>query len=179
VIVVCGDLAPSGGGASAGDVAVQAAGHGAVVEVIGVIPDGPDGDRRLLALAGAHVGHAAVLREPARALEPEDVDLALRYLPDIRVIVMLNASAEVLRVADEHGAWSGARLVALMVPTVEPAAGRAEALSDAAIVLQAPPTDRDGTFAGFVAAFSARLDEGATPADAWAATTRALAVDPA
>ena len=37
--------------------------------------------------------------------------------------------------------------------------------------------DPDETFAGFVGAFSARLDRGEKPADAWDATLRELAVD--
>jgi len=178
VIVVCGDLPGHGERrAFAQTVAVRAAGEGARVELVGVIPDNPEGDRRLLELSGARVGHAAVLRAPDRALEPEDVDLALRYLPEIRVIVCVGLPAAILAKASEGAGWLGAALVVVR----SGAAGTADEempLADGAVVLEAPPSDPDGTFAGFVGAFAARVDAGATPADAWAATTRDLHVDP-
>lgn len=144
---------------------------------MGVVPDGLDGDRLLLELAAANVGHAAVLREPARDLEAADLDLALRYLPEVRVVVVVEMPTPVVAAAADHAGWSGAALIVLDrapggddLPPSE--------LPDGAIVLESPTSDPDGTFAGFVGAFAARLDGGATPADAWAATTRELAVDP-
>ena len=47
-------------------VALAAAEQGAAVELIGRAGDDPAGDALLLALAGAHVGHVALLRDPTR-----------------------------------------------------------------------------------------------------------------
>jgi len=175
VIVVCADLAPDGRGDAAG-VAVgrRCAAAGAPVQVVGIVPEGADGDRLLLGLAAAGVGHAAVLRAPARSLEPADLDLALQYLPDIRVVIAVELEATLLAVVGGAATFAGAPLV-----VIEPGTGRADA-ADAtagATVLQAPREDPDETFAGFVGAFAARLDAGEKPADAWDTTLRALAVD--
>ena len=183
MIVVIGELGARGErGATAQAVAVRAAAVGSRVEIVGLVPDDAEGDRRILAFAAADVGHAAVLRGVTRALEAEDVDLALRYLPDIRVIVGVGLSEAIVAVVSEQAAWSGAALI--VVRTGKDQAGAdadagAATLPEGAVVLEAPPSDPDGTFAGFVGSFAARLDGGATAADAWAATTRELAVDPA
>lgn len=178
MIVVCGTL---GGrvtrGASAVAIAGRAAEHGATVQAVGVVPDDPDGDRQLLDLAAARVGHAAALRGPARSLDAADVDLALRYLSDVRVVVTVGLGPAAVAAAAERASWAGAPLVAIREPGQGKDTGPGE-LPDGAIVLEAPASDPDGTFAGFVGAFAARMDDGATPGDAWAATTRALAVDP-
>jgi hypothetical protein len=61
-------IAGADGGVSglAGAVAIAAAGRGARVEAILKLGDDPDGDRVLLTLNRAGVGHAAILRDPAR-----------------------------------------------------------------------------------------------------------------
>jgi hypothetical protein len=88
-------------------------------------------------------------------------------------------------VASDHAEWLGARLVVVERPersgeaAVDGEPPGIEGITDGAIVLEAPTSDPDGTFAGFVGSLAARLDAGATPADAWAETTRQLAVDPA
>jgi hypothetical protein len=177
VIVICGDLRRAAPGVSPAAVAARAASAGAVVQLVGVVPDDDDGDRQLLELATANVGHAAVLRGPARDLEPADVDLALRYLPDVRVIVTVDVAPAGVAVASERAGWSGAALVVIRSVRDQGPATSPE-LPDSAVVMEAPASDPDGTFAGFVGTFAARLDAGATSTDAWAATTRELAVDP-
>lgn len=175
MIVVCGNLEPAGRHASlAVTIAESAVAAGAPVQVIGIVPDGADGDRRLISLAAAGVGHAAVLRSVPRALEPADVELALRYLPDVRVVIDAAGPAALLATLADGAAYGGGTfiLVGDRTATKEPGA-----LPASAIVLEAPADDPDGTFAGFVGALAARLDGGAVPADAWAATVRALAVD--
>jgi hypothetical protein len=176
MIVVCGSLEPVGrheGAAFA--IAGRAAAAGAPVQVIGIVPDGPAGDRRLLALAAAGIGHAAVLRTASRTLEAADVDLALRYLPELRVVIAAGTDPNVLPTLVDGAAYAGASLVVI---------GRAgeidgeRDLPSSAIVLEAPANDPDGTFAGFVGSFAARLDGGTVSADAWDATVRELAVDP-
>jgi hypothetical protein len=178
MIVTCGALGDgSGRSISAAAVARRAAASGASVQIVGVLPEGPVADRLLLELAAEGIGHAAVLREPARELEAADLDLALRYLPEVRVVIVVEMPAPIVAAAAEETQWSGAALIVL-----DRAAGEGEGpspdLPDAAVVLEAPESDPDATFAGFVGAFAARLDSGATAADAWAATTRELAVDP-
>jgi hypothetical protein len=118
-----------------------------------------------------------MLRGPARALEGADVDLALRYLSDVRVVVTVGLVPAAVAAAAERASWAGAPLIVIRDAGTGADAEAGE-LPDGAIVLEAPASDPEGTFAGLIGAFAARLDEGATPADAWAATTRALAVDP-
>ncbi len=178
MIAVCGELeAASQRGVSAAAAAVRAAAAGAGAQVIGVMGEGEAGDARLLELAAAGVGHAAVLRGPPREIEAEDLDLALRYLPDVKVIVVVALPAAVVAAASAHAAWSGAALI-VVEPGDPSRDGGAPDLAEGSIVLSAPNRDPDGTFAGFVGTLAAHLDSGATPADAWAATTRELAVDP-
>ena len=177
MIVTCGALGgASGRGVSAAAVARRAAANGASVQVVGVLPEGPVADRLLLELAAEGIGHAAVLREPARDLEAADLDLALRYLPEVRVVVVVEMQSPVVAAAAERTQWSGAALIVLGRAPGDGTALPAD-LPDGVIVLEAPASDPDATFAGFVGAFAARLDAGATAADAWAATTHELAVD--
>lgn len=176
MIVVCGNLEPVGrheGLAVA--LAVRAAHAGAAVQIIGIVPDGPSGDCRLIELAAAGIGHAAVLRSTPRDLEPADVHLGLRYLPDIRVVVDVAGTAALHPSLAEGATYAGAAFILIDAQAATAPAGD---LPESAIVLEAPNDDPDGTFAGFVGAFAARLDGGAVPADAWAATVRDLAVDP-
>src|ERR1700693_747185 len=58
---------PSGPAGRACQVAVVAAGRGARVQLVGRVGDDLDGDALLLALGRLGVGHAAVLRDPARS----------------------------------------------------------------------------------------------------------------
>ena len=178
MIVVCGDFAsPGERGTGAAEIARRAAVAGAGVQLVSVVADGTEGDAWLLELATAGVGHAAVLREPARELEAADLDLALRYLPEVRVVVVVEMPPPIVATAADRTLWSGAALIVVSRASAGGAVLPAE-LPDGAIVLEAPASDPDATFAGFVGAFAARLDAGATAADAWAATTRELAVDP-
>jgi hypothetical protein len=71
VIVVVGTAAwdpgpPAVPAGRACSIALAAAGQGARVELVGRIGDDAAGDELLLALAGAGVGHVAVLRDPSR-----------------------------------------------------------------------------------------------------------------
>jgi hypothetical protein len=174
-VIVVGILAP---GASAAVLAVArraAAGGGVRVEVVGVAPPGSDGDRQLLGLAAAGVGHATVIRSAAGAIEAADLELALRYLPDIRVIVLCTPDASLLRTAAAGSAWAGATLV-VIGPLDPDAAAAADA--GGAIVLDPPSRDPDEAFAGLVAAYARRLDAGEDAAAAWRSTLAELVVDP-
>jgi hypothetical protein len=152
---------------------------GRPVELVARVPEGPSGDRAIVDLGLAGVGHAAVLRvitgEPGPgeaadpALESADLDLALRYLPDVRVI----ASAaplppDLVAVIADAAQFHGAAIVA-----VERQTGRTRG---GAVRSEAPGTawPGDATVLGVVgdtapiamlADYAARLDAG-QPAEA-------------
>ena len=176
MIVICGDLQPVAGRQRlAASIAGSAAHGGAVVQVVGIVPDGPEGDGYLLELAALGVGHAAVLRTRPRSLESADLELALRYLPDVRVVVAAGLEPGLIASVADGAAFAEANLVIVNSLSAEKPVDAD--LPTSAIVLEAPATDPDGTFAGFVAAFAGRLDSGEVPADAWEATLQTLAVD--
>jgi hypothetical protein len=159
--------------AAVAEIARRAAGTGARTEVVGVVPAGSAGDRRLLDLATVNVGHATVTRTGASGIEPADLDLALRYLPDLRVIVLVRPSAALLATAVAGSSWSGAQLI-VVAPLDEDATA---ALGADAIAIEPPAHDPDSAFAGVVAALAARLDVGEAPLAAWSATVAALSLD--
>jgi len=140
--------------------------------MVGVATPDEAGDARLIELASAGVGHATVVRSAASGLEAADVDLALRYLPDVHAIVLVAPDASLIAPAAAASGWSGAGLV---IVGNQP---RAIDAAPQAIVLDPPRVDRDGTFAGLVAALATRLDSGDDPTTAWQSTVSALAVDP-
>jgi len=202
-VIVVGILAPGSDADSVVEIARRAAGTGARTEVVGVAPAGPDGDRQLLALATAAVGHATVIRSAAGGIESADLDLALRYLPDVRAIALVRPAAQLLATALAASSWSGATLV-IVGPVDDEAtalldgagsglatdsAGASNATSKTAsnaaarptspILLEPPARDPDGAFAGVIAALTVRLDAGESPASAWQSTVAALALDPA
>ena len=97
-------------------------------------------------------------------LEAADVELALRYLPDYRVLVIADPlPAASLEVAAAASRWSGAALVVLVPNGSEP-----PALGPDATILEAPDGDPDGAFAAVVGAYAAALDRGEEPAEAFA-----------
>jgi hypothetical protein len=156
-----------------------AAAGGSRVEVVGVASPGADGDRLLLGLASAGVGHATVTRSGATTVEPADLDLALRYLPDIRVIVLVASDAALVRVASAGASWSAAPLVVIgALPAEASGAADAAAIGADAIILEPPPHDPDEAFAGLVAAFARRVDAGEPAESAWGSMLASLAVNP-
>lgn len=133
-------------------------------------------------LAGAEAAEAestaAVAANPAGlapplpagpALEAADIELGLRYLVEFRVVVAADPlDEEAATVVADAAAYTGAHLIAL-VP-----AGSTPPLSlGGATVLEIPPADPDGAFAGFVASYAAALDLGDDPAIAFRAAAEA------
>jgi hypothetical protein len=189
-VIVVGFLgAPGDPGKLALEIARRAAVTGARVEMVGVASPDVAGDAGLVQLATAGVGHATVVRSGAERLEEADLDLALHYLPDVRAIVLVAPDASLVAPAAAASGWSGAGLVIVdsvgdgsekALGSSMAAPGSTPALDSApqAIVLDPPPVDRDGTFAGLVAALATRLDAGDDPTTAWQSTVTALAVDP-
>ena len=169
-MIVVGILAPPGGapasvpGGAVQDVARRAAAAGARTEIVGVAPPGPVGDRQLVQLAAAGVGHATVTRSEASEIEAADLDLALRYLPEVRAIVLVAPATPLLAAAIAASSWSGASLVVVGPLDADAAmALDADAGGPGArgpIVLDPPAHDPDGAFARVVAALAVRLDAG-------------------
>jgi hypothetical protein len=176
VIVVAGRIGSETSAVSARRVAERVAGAGSMVEIVAVVSGDSTGDRALLELRSAGVGHAAVLRSPAPDLEPADLDLALRYLPDIRAVVVVDEPPTVVAVAVAAAGWAAAGMVVVTGSTGGADPGDDD-LGERAIVLAAPAHDPDAAFAGFVAALAIRLADGETAADAWAGATAALGVE--
>lgn len=107
-------------------------------------------------------------------LDAADLELALRYLPDYRVIVLATDLDEPARatVAGAAG-WAGAHLVVLAQ------GGSAGAdWPDDATILERPPTDVDGAFAAMVAAYAVALDRGAEAGAAFAEASGARGWEP-
>jgi len=162
------------GDRSAEAIARAAARAGGRVQFVSRVADDPDGDRRVLSLATAGVGHVATLRQPppASPLDAADLDLALRYLDGMGALVLSAPDEAIARTAIEAAGWDQARLI-VTVPhgSVAPAG-----VPETAIVLEAPTTDPDEAFATVVGDLAVRLDAGVEPAVAFAA---AMADQPA
>jgi sugar/nucleoside kinase (ribokinase family) len=104
------------------------------------------------------------------SLEAADIELALRYLPDYRVLVVADSLAEPsLRVALAAASWNGAALVVIV-----PAGSTHTAAGDDATVIEAPPDDPDDAFAGIVGAYAAAIDRGEEPKEAFASASSTL-----
>ena len=162
------------------EVAQRAATGGAKVEVVGLVPGDAAWDKVLFDLTAAGAGHATVVRSARSNMEPADLDLALRYLPDIRCVVLVAPPARLLSTAIGGADYTGAPLVIVGPLDAEAlAAIESRSTATAPIVLDPPAHDPDATFAGFIAALATRLDSGDPPDAALQATLAALAVDPA
>jgi ribokinase len=111
-------------------------------------------------------GRPATLAGPT--LEPADIELALRYLPDYRVLVVADPlAAESLQVVVAASRWSGAALI-LVIPS-----GSEPLEVPDATVLEAPVDDPDDAFASVVGGYAAALDRGEEPAEAFASASTA------
>jgi hypothetical protein len=170
---------------SAARIALAAAARGAVVQLVGKVGEDADGEALVLALAQGHVGHVAVQRDPAHptpratpvgddaagseddvpasdgpALDAADIELALRYLTEFRVIVLADDLDDAtVHVAADATGWSNGTLIAVV------AEGRHEpgGLPTDAIVLGSPADDADGAFDRLVGELAAAIDAGGDP----------------
>jgi hypothetical protein len=204
VIVVVGTPAwraaePAGPDGRACRVALAAAERGAAVELIGRAGDDPAGDAMLLALARAHVGHVALLRDPLRptqivasstddelSVTAFDADAAAAPTPPTRGPILEPAdvslglrylpSYDVIVVTDDVAAEiipiaaeAAEFATAHLVVLVGEGSAPPEGLPADALVIQAPADDPDGAFATLVGVYAAALASGETPADAFTA----------
>lgn len=109
------------------------------------------------------------------SLEPEDLELALRYLSTFAVLVVAEPIGPAsMKVATEAATYVGAALVVLVSD-----GAAVPDLPRETIVLGAPLADADGVFAATVGAFAAALDAGVAPAEALRAVTAAAGWEPA
>jgi hypothetical protein len=141
---------------SSARIAMAAATAGRSVQIVGRVGDDATADAVLQDLARAGVGHVAILRDPARAtpvvgdggatppeVDGADVDLALRYLTDFRVIVLIEPATD----------------------AVNDVVARATDWGAAALIVATPDgTETEAAFVGRVAAQAVRLDIGPAPA---------------
>jgi ribokinase len=130
-------------------------------------PDGPALGESLLddshgALADGDPSPAGL------SVDAADLELALRYVPDYRVLVIAaDLDPPALEAVVAAAGWSGAHLVAVIgegSPT--------ERLPERTTVLERPASDPDGVFGKIVAAYAVALDQGDEPAAAFAAAQR-------
>ena len=169
-------------------IALAAAARGAGVQLVGKVGEDADGEALVLALAQGHVGHVAVQRDPAhptpRAVHPDDapdsdeltappaalssglaldagdVELALRYLTEFRVVVLAEElDPSTVRVAADAAAWSTGTLVVVVADGRPEPAG----LPQDAIVLGSPADDSEGAFDRLVGGLAAAIDAGGDP----------------
>ena len=169
---------------SAARIALAAAARGATVQLVAKVGEDADGEALVLALAQGHVSHVAVQRDPAhptpRAIHPDetlapeegsapsagqasglaldaaDVELALRYLTEFRVVVLADdIDPAAVRVAADATGWSNGTLIAVV------GAGRSEPadLPSDAIVLGSPVDDAEA-FDRLVGELAAAIDAG-------------------
>jgi hypothetical protein len=156
-------------------VAAAGIGHVAVLRdveaVIVVTDEAPDelSDAPIDEIAGLDgSADGADSRPPTRpaagpVLDAGDLALALRYLPDYRVVVIAQElDAAALAAVVEAARWAGAALV-----VATPGAGATADLPDDATVLEAPADD-EGAFAALVGRYAVALDGGKQPAAAFA-----------
>jgi ribokinase len=162
---------------SAARVALAAVEAGARVELVGSVGDDAAGDAVAVALGRAGVGHAALLRDPAGLtqvagaaeadrlprLDARDLDLALRYLPDCRVLVVTEPlPPEVMAVVVEAAQYHSAALVVVVSEGTDEPVG----LPATATVLSAPADD-GAAFCALVGCYAAALAAGQAATDAW------------
>jgi len=185
---------PAGAKADADGLAVAitraAAASGAVVQLVGKIGDDPEGDAIVLDLARSGIGHPAMLRDPARrtpiggwtnadrgpapTLEPADLELALRYVPDFRVLVLAAPSQpKLIPAAVDAAGFAGAQLIVLTGTR----SGQLP-VPESATLLAAPVRGGEGAFAALVGAYAVALDAGVESAAAWRAASDRLGLDP-
>jgi hypothetical protein len=123
-----------------------------------VVPDGPDLGEAVLAADEPDEDDVPALAA-GLSLDSADLELALRYLPDYRVVVLASdLDPAPLATVVAAAAWSGAHLVALVPGGSDPSG-----LPVDATILERPANDPDGAFARLAAAFAVALDRGVEP----------------
>jgi hypothetical protein len=104
------------------------------------------------------------------SLEAADVELALRYLPDVRTILVAEPLAEdVLRAVGDTAAYLGARLIVTSTELDPP--------PSADLAITPPEADPDGSFAGLLGELGAAVEAGDEANAAFDALRSRLGID--
>jgi hypothetical protein len=158
------------------DMAAAGIGHVALLRAAGqptpVRPDSATEDERALGAAldeDATSGAEPVepTRDDGLPIDAADLELALRYLPDYRVLVVAAPlDANGWATAGAAAGWAGAQLVAVVRAAADP-----HDLPADATVLERPEHDDDGTFGMMVGRYAALLDAGEDPKAAFVAAS--------
>lgn len=172
---------------------------GATVQVVGKVGDDPDGDQLLADLARAGIGHVAVLRDAAArtpvvaplpdddeaddqplppteglGLDAADVELALRYLTDFRVVVVADPlSTDARRAVADAASFAGAHLVVVADP-----ASHGDDIPGGSTVLAGPASGDAEGFGRLVGTYAAAIDRGIDPAAAFDEAAAAVGLEP-
>ncbi|MEO5939803.1 MAG: hypothetical protein ABIZ72_02685, partial [Candidatus Limnocylindrales bacterium] len=118
-------------------------------------PDGPALGESLIDEAGlggdqdeaADIAADADAPPVGLSVDAADLELALRYVADYRVLVLAaDLDSDALAAVIAAAGWSGAHLIALVGDVASSAA-----LPDSATILERPTADPDGAFATMVA----------------------------
>jgi sugar/nucleoside kinase (ribokinase family) len=105
----------------------------------------------------------------APSLEAADVDLALRYLTEYRVLVVVRPDPALIEPVVAAAAWSAALLVIVAVSDTEPI----PALPDGAVVLSLTGDPAEGSmFGSRLGAYAAAVDRGTPSSEAFGALTQ-------
>lgn len=151
-------------------IAAAASAGGASVQLVGRLGDDVAADAVLQDLVRHGVGHVAILRDAAHAtpvepfgdaasevrptLEAADVELALRYLTEFAVLVLLETDPAIVRIAAEAADWARA---ALLIVRMTPEAAARTALPGST-VMEPEVGEMPGAFAIRVATAAMALD---------------------
>ena len=105
---------------------------------------------------------------PPPTLEPADVELGLRYVPDFRVLVLAAPELpSLLAAAAEAAGFAGAHLIVIAPPR----ATLGELPAASTVVTAARGEQGDGGLAALVASYAVALDAGEDSARAWRKAT--------
>ncbi len=173
---------------------MSAAAAGSRVEIVGKVGDDEAGNAIAVELERAGVGHAALLRDPASstpvqgraaalALARADVELALHYLADFRVVVTADALApdadEVVREAAQYAGAHRIVVNATKGSVPDAAVPNVVAVDDQDVTVLEAPVREHAAFAAFVGRYAALIDAGRQPADAFRVAVGDVGWEPA
>ena len=136
-------------------------GHVAILRELGrrtTVAESRDDESLETATKATDAGLASASAEDAPSLDAADASLALRYLPEIAVIVAVHVAPDVLSEAIAAAGWAETSLVVVEPDEQEPSAD----LPDNAVTLAAADADESGVGAAS-GRYAAALDRGERP----------------